>query len=100
MTDPWESQPCATCKGRGEVMFVRGEHRSSVKCWDCDGGGRTGARPEQRGYGPPLEEALRPVADHPAVRASGLCGTCLGARVVVISGTFVETPCPACTTKM
>lgn len=105
MTDPIE---CPDCHGSG----VQAIGPLTLQCQFCRGAGKVGGDNEpaeetpQRadGYRQPREGEeydrdihgpLPAVWEHPAVTDSGLCPTCLGARVIV-SASFAEVPCPAC----
>jgi hypothetical protein len=37
--DPWDGPVCPACKGKGEVVFTRGNHWMSIECVDCQGTG-------------------------------------------------------------
>ncbi|MBW8485718.1 hypothetical protein [Actinomadura parmotrematis] len=91
MADPVNGAPCTRCRGRQEIVFThRDGQRSVVSCWACE----TPGAPYDAGRGQSLT-----VADHPAVRDSGLCRFCLGAGVVVTSLLgYAESACPACGT--
>lgn len=97
------SGPCPECGGEGEISL--GPLRLS--CAECGGSGKVdgddatyradGWKIPEDGeeYDPDVHGPLSPVASHPAVIASDLCRTCLGARVVVTE-TYEEVPCPRC----
>lgn len=101
MTDSaWDGPPCHRCKGKGEIVFTRGNHWSSIRCEDCRGTGLAGTPPpgplyEDREYDPETDGPLPAVWTHPAVNTLPWCHMCLGAGVVV-SATLIELPCPAC----
>jgi RecJ-like exonuclease len=105
VTDPIE---CPECDGSGEQRIGS----LTLQCRFCHGHGKVGGEyePAEEGrrrpdgyrqpiegeeYDPDIHGPLPAVWEHPAVANSGLCTTCLGARVV-ISPTLVEEPCPAC----
>lgn len=102
MSDPIT---CPECEGRGEQRI--GPLR--LQCPLCSGAGQVGGDdgprynaqgwkiPEEgEEYDPEVHGPLPGTADSPAVRDSGLCPVCLGAKVVVAPGTYVEAPCPRC----
>ena len=108
MTDPIT---CPECGGRGETAI--GTLR--LKCRFCHGRGTVGGdyEPAEGGhqrtdgyrmpeegedYDPEVHGPLPAVGEHPAVTGSGLCTTCLGARVVVTE-MLTEMRCPACSTS-
>lgn len=98
--DAWTGPPCEKCKGKGEIVFTRGNRWSSIRCWDCQGTGLAntpspGLLYEEREYNEERDGALPPISDHPAVREADVCGICLG-QGVIISKSLVELPCPTC----
>jgi hypothetical protein len=80
---------CEFCNGRGVVGGPDEDApRYNARGWKIPEEGEE--------YDPEVHGPLPPASDHPAVRESGLCTMCLGARVVVATGTYVEAPCPVC----
>lgn len=83
---------CRFCQGRGKVG---GEFEPAEGGHQRTDGYRNPVEGEE--YDPDVHGPLPAVGTHPAVIGSGLCTTCLGARVVVGS-MLAEVPCPACST--
>lgn len=81
---------CRFCHGAGQVG---GEYEPAEGGHQRTDGYRTPTEGEE--YDPQVHGPLPAARDHPAVLGSGLCRTCLGARVVV-SSTLIEAPCPEC----
>lgn len=106
MTDPIN---CPECDGSGQERIGT----LTLQCRFCHGRGTVGGdfEPAEGGhqrtdgyrtpregeeYDPDVHGPLPAVGTHPAVQGSSLCPTCLGAGVV-LSSTYAEVPCPACT---
>lgn len=86
------SLACLFCHGRGTVggTFEPAEDRQE----------RTdGFRDPVDGetYDPAIHGPLPSVGAHPAVRGTGLCPECLGARTVIHGPHMRSEPCPSCT---
>lgn len=104
---------CPECGGTGEerigplrlmCRFCHGRKVVGGEDEPAEDGPRYNARgwkiPEEgEEYDPAVHGPLPPAGDHPAVRHSGLCRTCLGAGVVVAEGTYAEAPCPDCSPR-
>lgn len=88
----WDAPACKHCRGTRRIV-MHGRTWIEVNCWHCQGTGNEGGQP-----GPaitPDHNRTTPVSEHPAVAETGLCGGCLGARVI-LGPNFRQAPCPAC----
>lgn len=50
--DPWDGPLCPDCRGKGEVVFTRGNYWLSVKCTTCHSTGLADAPPPPPRYRP------------------------------------------------
>jgi hypothetical protein len=50
--DPWDGPTCTSCKGKGEIVFTRRNHWTSVECVDCYGTGLADATSPDPRYRP------------------------------------------------